>query len=139
MKISVDSVEGEVNYEEAAKEFGIEKTGGLLNIPHAPLLYRRGLVFGHRDFERIIEAIKHRKKFAVVTGANPSGSLHLGNKMFLDQALFLQKMGADVFIPVSNDETYVFRKAESLEEATKNAAEKVILDIPLVPCSKMEI
>ena len=128
-KISVDSVEGEVNYEQAAKEFGIEKIDELLKkLPEAPLMYRRGIVFGHRDFGRIIDAIKNKKKFAVVTGANPSGFLHMGNKMFLDQALFFQKLGADVYIPISNDETYVFRKAE-LEEATKNAFEKVIPDI----------
>ncbi|MHA1834119.1 MAG: tryptophan--tRNA ligase, partial [Candidatus Baldrarchaeia archaeon] len=55
--------------------------------------------------------------------------LHFGNKLFLDQALFLQKLGADVFIPISNDETYVFNKTRNLEEATKNSIENVIPDI----------
>lgn len=129
-KISVDNVEGEVNYQEVMKEFGIEPMDNYLKkIKDLPLLYRRGLVFGQRDFGIIFDAINNKKKFAALTGANPSGPLHLGNKMFLDQALFFQKCGADVFIPISNDETYVFKKAKTIDDATKNAMEDVIPDI----------
>jgi tryptophanyl-tRNA synthetase len=129
MKISIDNVEGEVNYEQVMKEFGIEPIDAhIKKMKNPSLLYRRDLVFGHRDFGSILDAIHNKKKFAVLTGANPSGALHLGNKLFLDQALFFQKQGADVFIPISNDETYVFRKAKQLEDATKNAMD-VIADI----------
>ena len=129
-KISVSEVQGDVDYESTMKEFGIDSMDMYLKkLPDAPAMYRRGMVFGHRDFGRILEAINKKKRFAVLTGVNPSGSLHLGNKLFIDQALYFQKCGADVFIPVSNDETYVFRKAETLEKATENAMEKVIPDI----------
>lgn len=126
--MNVSEVTGEVNYEETMKEFGIDVFPGMKR-KNLPVLYRRNIVFGSRDFGQIADAIENKKQFAVLTGANPSGSLHLGNKMFLDQALFFQECGADVFIPISNDETYVFKKSESLEQATKNAIESVIPDI----------
>ncbi|MBI2545184.1 MAG: tryptophan--tRNA ligase [Candidatus Aenigmarchaeota archaeon] len=125
--ITVDKVEGEINYEESMKEFGIEKIDKYLKqMKGLDTLYRRGIVFGHRDFGLILDAIKNKKPFAVLTGFNPSGPLHLGNLMILKEALFLQKLGADVYIPISNDETYVFKKSDSLEKATKNAYEYVI-------------
>jgi len=134
-KVSVDEVKGELtdkDYQALMKEFGIDPIDSYLKklaekVELAPM-YRRGIVFGHRDFGPIYEAIIHKKQFAVLTGFNPSGNIHLGNLMFLKQALFFQSLGADVFIPISNDETYVFRKG-NLEDATKNAIENVIPDI----------
>src|SRR3989344_675264 len=129
-KISVSEVQGEVDYGETMKEFGIDSMDMYLKkLPDAPAMYRRGMVFGHRDFGRILEAMNKKKRFAVLTGVNPSGSLHLGNKLFIDQALYFQKCGADVIIPISNDETYVFHKADSLEKATENAINNVIPDL----------
>lgn len=132
-KINVANVEGEVDYEDAMKEFGIEKIDKFLKKlsmhTQLDLIYRRGLVVGQRDFSRVYDAIVNKKEFAVLTGANPSGTLHLGNLLFLKQALFFQKQGADVYIPISNDETYVFKKTDDLEKATENAMENVIPDI----------
>jgi len=127
--ITVDNVEGEVNYEEAMKEFGIDKIGPILKkMKKLDPIYRRGIVFGHRDFDKIYDSITKKKKFAVLTGVNPSNTLHLGNLMFLKQALFLQKMGGDVYIPISNDETYVFKKSNDLDKATEKGKE-IIQDI----------
>ncbi|MCX6815679.1 MAG: tryptophan--tRNA ligase [Candidatus Aenigmarchaeota archaeon] len=129
-KMNVAEVEGNIDYEKAMKEFGIEKIGKELGkLKNLPLMYRRGIVIGHRDFGLIAEAINNKKEFAVLTGVNPSGNLHLGNKLFIDQALFLQQCGAHVYIPISNDETYVFKKTSTLEQATQNAYEKVIPDL----------
>ncbi len=129
-KISVSEVEGTIDYEKAMKDFGIEKIDKeLKRLKNLSLMYRRGVVVGHRDFGKIVDSINSKKEFAVLTGVNPSGSLHLGNKLFIDQALFLQQAGAHVYIPISNDETYVFRKAESIEQAIQNAYEKVIPDL----------
>ncbi|MBI5061829.1 MAG: tryptophan--tRNA ligase [Candidatus Aenigmarchaeota archaeon] len=129
-KITVDKVEGDINYDDVMKEFGIESIEPFLSkMKELPLLYRRGVVFGQRDFKQIYEAMRDRKRFAVLTGINPSSPLHLGHLLFLNQAKFFQRCGADVFIPISNDETYVFRKKETLEEATKNALENAIPDI----------
>lgn len=129
-KIAIDHIEGEVDYEKEMKKFGIENIDKYLEqMKDLDVLYRRGIVFGHRDFGRIFDAIKNKKSFAVLTGFNPSGPLHLGNLMILREALFFQENGADVFIPISNDETYVFKKSDTLEKATENAYKYVIPDI----------
>ncbi len=136
-EMNVNEVVGEVDYAEEMKRFGLESIAPFIDemkasrhiLERMPPMYRRGLVFAHRDFGHIYEAIKNKKKFAVVTGANPSGHVHLGNKLFIDQALFFQSLGADVFIPISNDETYVARKTDDLDKATENAMDKVIPDI----------
>ncbi len=129
MKISVDKVE-DVDYAKAMREFGLEDiTPYLKKMKDLPILFRRGAVFGHRDFGVIFDAMNKKKKFSVLTGVNPSASLHFGNKMFLDQAMFFQKHGADLFIPISNDETYVFKKSQTLEETIENAYNTVIPDI----------
>ncbi len=121
MKISVDRIDGEISYSDAMKEFGIENIEPFLSKMKLHLLHRRGVVFGHRDFGQIYDAMRNRKKFAVLTGVNPSSPLHLGHLLFLNQARFFQEQGADVFIPISDDETYVFRKTDDLEKAKKNA------------------
>lgn len=129
-KITVSEVEGEINYEQLMKEFGISEIDEYLKkMKNLPPMYRRGVVFAQRDFQPIFDSIQKKKPFAVLTGFNPSGPPHLGNLLFLRQALFFQEQGADVYIPISNDETYVFRKAESIEAATSNAMEKVIPEI----------
>ncbi len=139
-KINVNEVEGEIDYPKIMKEFGVEHIESYLKkletdkrlkgvMQSLPIIYRRGIVFAHRDFGQIFNAIEHRKPFAVLTGFNPSATMHLGNLFFLQQALFFQKCGADVFIPLSNDETYVFKKTDSIEKATRNAMENVIPDI----------
>ena len=133
-KVSVSDVKGEVNYENLIREFGVQKFDKYVEKMRElgiklDLMYRRGIVFAHRDFERILNAIKNKEEFAVVTGINPSSPLHFGHLLFLRQAKFFQELGANVFIPISNDETYVFKKTEELEKATKNAMENVIPDI----------
>lgn len=138
-RISISDVEGDVDYNKVFGEFGLDRfeqfhrkmlkekvfARAIKKFP----MFRRGLVFAHRDFGQIYRAISGRKKFAVLTGANPSGPLHFGHRLFLEQALFFQKLGADVYIPVSDDETYVFRKSRTLEQATRNAYNQVIPDI----------
>ncbi len=129
-EITVNDVEGEVDYKKVIEEFGVSPIDEVLpelsKVTELDKLYRRGVVFAHRDLNVIIDAIKKKEKFAVLTGANPSRSLHFGNKLFIDQAKFFQRYGAEVFIPVSNDESYVFKKVEKLDDATRNAYELVI-------------
>ena len=130
MRIGVERVEGEIDYAGAMKEFGIDHIESYLHkMKDLPVIFRRGIVFGHRDFGSIFDAIQHKKKFVVLTGVNPSSHLHLGHLMFLQQAKFFQERGAEVFIPISNDETYVFKKTHDLEKATRLAMESIIPDI----------
>ena len=135
--ISVDSVEfgpEGLDYSAVLNEFGIDYIKNelaqlKLGKKELPPVFRRGIVFAHRDLGRIVDCMIHKKPFAVVTGVNPSGQLHFGNKLIIDQALFYQEHGADVFIPISDDETFVFGKIDSLEKALKNAYDYVIPDL----------
>ncbi len=128
--INVSDVLSDVDYEKTIKEFGVQPINSAMDelkkVTKLDKLYRRNVIFAHRDLGVIIDAIKNHKKFAVVTGENPSGPLHFGNKLFVDQAKFFQENGADVFVPISNDETYVFKKVKNLDKATENAYNIVI-------------
>jgi len=116
------------------KEFGINEWGSLPNVPH---LFRRGIVFGHRDFNRIKSAIEEKRPWALLTGLMPSGRMHLGHKMVIDQIIYYQSVGADIFIAVADIEAYATR-GYSLEEAKKLAIEEYITNyiaLGLKPCN----
>ncbi len=128
--INVAEVKGDVDYEAVIKEFGLERMQPMIEKMKTakmklPIMYRRSLVIAQRDFSQIFNAMINKKKFAVLTGINPSGDLHFGNKMFVDQAIFFQEYGGKIFIPISNDETYVFKKSDTLEKATENVIEVI--------------
>lgn len=90
---------------------------------------RRGFAFSHLDIESIIECIVRHKPFTVVSGLNPSSPLHLGHKALFDVLIDLQKFGARVQIPLTNDESYVDGKAESIEESKRIALQQITPDI----------
>lgn len=90
---------------------------------------RRGFAFAHLNIEPIIECIAHKKLFTVVSGLNPSSSLHLGHKALFDVLIDLQKLGADVHIPLTNDESYLDGKAPSIEISKQMAIEQIMPDI----------
>ncbi len=73
-------------------------------------LLRRGVVFGHRDYDKIINAYEKGEPIALVTGFMPSGRFHLGHKMVADQVIFYQRLGFEVFIVIADAEAYAVRK-----------------------------
>ncbi len=99
-----------LDYEKLTKQFGIKpftELLGELENPH--LLMSRGIIFGHRDYGRIIKALREKKDFAVVSGMMPSGNMHIGHKMIVDQLIWYQKNGADIYIPIADMESYSAR------------------------------
>jgi tryptophanyl-tRNA synthetase len=81
---------------------------------------RREIVFAHRNFEfvrdLISEAQNHGKqRFAVVTGLMLHGNLHLGHKCVIDQLKWYQEKGADIFIALSDVESWVKQKRKMSE------------------------
>lgn len=116
------------------KEFGAKEWEGLPDVPH---LFRRGIVFGHRDFHRIRNAIDEKKPWALLTGLMPSGRMHLGHKMVIDQIVYYQGVGADIFVAVADIEAYATR-GYSLKDAEKLAVEEYITNyiaLGLKPCN----
>lgn len=126
------------DYEKLFENFGIEKFSNELwkDLPNPPFFFRRNIVFGHRDFYRIKEAIRKNEKWAILTGLMPSGKMHFGHKIVIDQVIYYQSIGADVHIAVADIEAYATR-GYTLKEAEKIAIEEYILNyiaIGLKPC-----
>ena len=116
-------------YQEQSTKNGlssVEKIVAYTPLKFQPLAMRRGLIIAHMGYEEILTMIAKKKKFTVVSGLNPSSQLHLGHKVLFDMLLELQQMGGELFIPLSDDESYADGKIEKLEEGAKNAKEKII-------------
>ena len=90
---------------------------------------KKDIAFAHKDIDKIATAIVSKKPWAVVSGLNPSGPLHFGHKTIFDELLWLQKHGAEIFIPLTNDESYIVDKTKTLAESRKIAYESVMPSI----------
>uniref|UniRef100_A0A7J2TKL3 Tryptophan--tRNA ligase n=1 Tax=Archaeoglobus fulgidus TaxID=2234 RepID=A0A7J2TKL3_ARCFL len=103
-------VEGVVDYQRLLEEFGISPFEELLEaVPEPHRLMRRGIIFGHRDYGRIIEAMKGQKEFSVMSGFMPSGEIHFGHKMTMEEIIWHQKMGAKAFVAIADMEAHLVR------------------------------
>ena len=118
-------VKGEVDYDQLIKRFGLSPIGILPKVFNDNLLFRRKKVFAHRDFHRILEAIKNKLPFVMMTGLMPTGKFHIGHAILAQQMLFYQKLGAKLYIAVADIEAYHSRN-QSLEECRRIAVEEYI-------------
>ena len=96
------------DYKETVKKFGIESLKDAKELRDNKL-FRRNIVYGHRDFDKILDAIRNRKEFAMMTGMMPSGKFHFGHKLVADQIKFFQDKGAEIYIAVADVEAYLTR------------------------------
>lgn len=109
--------------EKLVREFGASPLSSLRDVPDC-YTFKKGLVYSHRDFDKFYRAIKKGEKCAIVSGFNASGTIHLGHKAVFDTNLYFQKKyGIPVFIPISDDESYVSGKVKNQEEALKYSLE----------------
>ena len=103
-----------VDYRKLFEVFGVQPMRGLYErlsrLGPLPRLYRRGIVFAHRDFDKFLDALERGEKAAVVTGFMPSGPFHFGHKMTADQIIYLQRLGARAFIVLADAEAYAVRR-----------------------------
>ena len=109
--------------EKLIDKFGAERVSKLKDSLRPDFYtFEKGLIYSHRDFDKFMEALKRGEKCAILSGVNASGTLHIGHKPIFDTNLFFQKeYGLPVYIPISDDESYVAGKVESQEEALENA------------------
>jgi tryptophanyl-tRNA synthetase len=115
------SVEGAIDYDKLIREFGTKPISTVKQVPDLRE-FRRGFVFSHRDFDKYLQRIKEKKKVSIVSGFNASGSLHLGHKLTFDVVLGLQKLyKIPVYVPLTDDESYVTGKVKDQAEGLKNA------------------
>ena len=103
------------------KKFGAIPTDKLSDKPDF-ITFNNGIMASHRDFDKFFSALKKHEKCAILSGLNASGTLHLGHKAVFDTNLFFQKKyKIPVYIPISDDESYVAGKVKTQEQALENS------------------
>jgi len=108
------------DYEKIVKDFGLDIFDKKL-FPEPNRLMRRGVVFAGRDLKIISDAIKHRKKYYVLSGIMPSyEKIHFGTKMVVENIKYFQEHGAETYILVADLEAASTRGI-TLQEARKRA------------------
>ena len=126
-KVTPWEVSGKIDYEKLGKEFGIKPMPSLPEIFRENLLFRRKIIFAQRDFERILESVKNKKNFVMMTGLMPSGKFHLGHMLIAEQMIFYQKLGAKLYVTVADLEAYATRQ-KSMEEMKKIAINEYLIN-----------
>ena len=96
-----------------------------VTLPSPSRLHRRGIVFAHRDLGQVLDAQRQGDSFGVLTGLMPSGQMHMGHSMVIDQVKWFQELGGDVTIAVADLESQATRGV-SLEKGRKVALEEYI-------------
>lgn len=116
------------DYGRLRDEFGIEPfTDELVEgLPEPHHLLTRGVIFGHRGFPQVRDAIRGGDPWGLMTGLMPSGPMHFGHKMLIDQVIYYQqKCGADVHIGIADFEAFATRGL-TIEDARTLAIEEYV-------------
>ena len=118
-------VSGDIDYNKLIRDFGVYPLKELPKVFNDNLLFRRGIIFAHRDIQRVLEAVKNKKPFVMMTGLMPTGKFHIGHMIVAQQMIFYQKLGAKIYVAVADLEAYNARN-QSLEDSRKIAIEEYI-------------
>jgi tryptophanyl-tRNA synthetase len=98
------------NYSKLFDEFGISKFDELLGKIKNPHRYmRRHIIFGHRSYDSVLDALLSGKPFAAMSGFMPSGHAHLGHKMVMEEIIWHQQQGGDAFLAIADMEAHAVR------------------------------
>jgi len=121
VKMNLEELDEE--HRKLVERFGASYISSLKKRPNFRT-FNKGLIFSHRDFDKYVESLEKGEKCAIVSGFNASGTMHYGHKAVFDTNLFFQKeYGVDIFIPISDDESYVVGKIKTQEEGMNNSLE----------------
>ena len=112
------------DYSRIIDQFGLSSMDDV-SLPSPSRLHHRGIVFAHRDLGQILDAQRQGDSFGVLTGLMPSGQMHMGHSMVIDQVKWFQELGGDVTIAVADLESQATRGV-SLEKGRKVALEEYI-------------
>lgn len=98
------------NYSKLFDEFGISRFDDLLGrIPDPHRYMRRHVIFGHRSYESILDAMLSGKPFAAMSGFMPSGKAHIGHKMVMEEIIWHQQHGGEAFLAIADMEAHAVR------------------------------
>ena len=73
------------DYDLLAEKFGLDSID-MSKIQNPSILHTRDLVFAQRDMDVVLQAARSNQPFGVLTGLMPSGRMHLGHTMVIEQA-----------------------------------------------------
>lgn len=113
------------DYKEKIEKFGISPISEISDRLPDHKFIRRGIVFGHRDLDVLLDAKEKGDSFSMMTGIMPSGDFHFGHKSVVDQIMMYQEMGASVTITAADIESYNTRDV-SLERAREAVIEQYL-------------
>ncbi len=125
-KLSIDpwSSTQSTDYSRIIQQFGLSDLNNL-SLPNPSHLHRRGIIFAHRDLDLVLDAQKTGENFGVLTGLMPSGRMHLGHSMVIEQVKWFQNLGGDVTIAVADLESQATRGI-SLAKGRKIALQEYV-------------
>ena len=118
------SSEQSQDYSRIIEQFGLG-TVNPAELPNPSMLHRRGIVFAHRDLDVVLGCMQRAEPFGVLTGLMPSGRMHLGHSMVIDQVRWFQEQGADITVTVADLEALATR-GTSLEEGRRAAINEYV-------------
>ena len=128
-------VHGVIDYAKLIERFGtqpiqpelIERVRKIAGEVH-PML-SRGIFYSHRDFNWILDEYEKGNRFVLYTGRGPSSGIHLGHMLPWILTRWLQaKFQVKLYFQITDDEKFLFKDFESLNDANKIAYDN-ILDI----------
>ncbi len=111
------------DYRKLFDEFGIESFDDVLpRVPHPHYLMRRGVIFGHRDYRPVADAMANDEPFATLSGFMPTGDPHIGHKLVFDELIWHQERGADAYGLIADLEAHAARGLswEEIDEHTES-------------------
>jgi tryptophanyl-tRNA synthetase len=121
------------DYQRLCDQFGVElidKYVKKFSPPHNYL--NRGIIFGHRDINKILLAIKKKETWAVLSGIKPSGEFHLGSMTTAKEIVYFQKLGGQAFYTIADIEAYEdngIHWEDSVDTAVSNVADILALGL----------
>jgi len=98
------------DYRKLFEQFGIERFEEALDeVPHPHYLMRRGVIFGHRDYRALTDAMQADGDFAALSGFMPTGDPHIGHKLVFDELVWHQERGGDAYALIADLEAHSAR------------------------------
>jgi tryptophanyl-tRNA synthetase len=111
------------DYRKLFEQFGIERFEEILDeVPDPHYLMRRGVIFGHRDYRPVAEAMHNDEPFAALSGFMPTGDPHIGHKLVFDEIIWHQRQGADAYGLIADLEAHSARGLtwDEIDEHARN-------------------
>ncbi len=89
-------------------KYSLNKFNNELHMLDADFI-KRDLLIAHLDFDKFINSLLKGKKTAVISGLSASGEIHLGSKIILNEMLFFQNYGSDVYLVIGDIDALLTR------------------------------